>query len=165
MNILFLDIDGVLNDSYTWQNKIRTPNGYTGIDDKYVELLSKVVKKYGFNLVLSSDWRYDADECDYAYMVDKLRNFGLEIMSQTPRISAHLRAREIKEWLNVHKDVEKYIILDDNYFDFEDVDETKYNMIITNGLTSPYPLFDYGDSEWVDEICRFIKKEVNNEKS
>ena len=52
---VFLDVDGVLNTRTTCQ---RTPDGYTGVDDARVEILSKAVKAYGdAEIVLSSDWK------------------------------------------------------------------------------------------------------------
>lgn len=38
--VVFLDVDGVLNSRTTVQ---RTPEGYQGIDDARVELLSNVI--------------------------------------------------------------------------------------------------------------------------
>ena len=39
---VFLDVDGVLNTRTTCE---RSPEGYKGIDDARVEILSKVLKK------------------------------------------------------------------------------------------------------------------------
>ena len=42
--VVFLDVDGVLNSRTTVQ---RTPEGYQGIDDARVELLSNVIRRMG----------------------------------------------------------------------------------------------------------------------
>ena len=42
--VVFLDVDGVLNSKTTVQ---KTPEGYRGIDDARVEILSKVIEKMG----------------------------------------------------------------------------------------------------------------------
>ena len=53
MKVIFLDVDGVLNTTTTVQ---RTPDGYKGIDDARVNILSNVIQKYGGgDIVLSSD--------------------------------------------------------------------------------------------------------------
>ena len=53
--VVFLDVDGVLNSKTTVQ---KTPEGYRGIDDARVEILSKVIEKMGGgDIVLSSDWK------------------------------------------------------------------------------------------------------------
>lgn len=51
--VVFLDLDGVLNSRTTVQ---RTPEGYQGIDDACVELLSNVIHRMGGgDIVLTSD--------------------------------------------------------------------------------------------------------------
>jgi hypothetical protein len=51
--VVFLDLDGVLNSRTTVQ---RTPEGYQGINDACVELLSNVIHRMGGgDIVLTSD--------------------------------------------------------------------------------------------------------------
>ena len=73
--VVFLDVDGVLNSRTTVQ---KTPDGYQGIDDARVVILSKVIKKMGGgDIVLSSDWKEmkSSDE-DYVYLTSKLAQCG-----------------------------------------------------------------------------------------
>ena len=51
MKVIFLDVDGVLNDDYTAD---RSPAGFIGIDDGMVANLERIVRKTGAKIVLSS---------------------------------------------------------------------------------------------------------------
>ena len=57
MNVIFLDVDGVLNNAYT-TDRIK---GYIGIDDNKVRLLKQIVDYFDAKIILSSTWRYDID--------------------------------------------------------------------------------------------------------
>ena len=61
--IIFLDVDGVLNNENT---NARSPGGYVGVMDSKVKLLSKLVKETNADVVISSDWRLIKD-ADYQY--------------------------------------------------------------------------------------------------
>lgn len=77
--VVFLDVDGVLNTRTTCQ---RTPDGYTGIDDARVSILSKAIAKFGgADIVLTSDWKdmRETDD-DYIYLQSKLSQYGLFIL-------------------------------------------------------------------------------------
>ena len=39
MKVIFLDIDGVLNDAYT---DAKSPNGFIGLDDNKIECLKEI---------------------------------------------------------------------------------------------------------------------------
>lgn len=121
MKIIFLDIDGVLNDTLT---TAREPHGCIGIDDDKVKRLRKIVKKTGACIILTSTWRigweHEEDQCsDLAkYMNRKLRREGLHIIGKTDHMAD--RGQEIREWLNKHKNIEGWIVLDDCVFpDYE----------------------------------------------
>lgn len=93
MKIIFLDVDGVLND-----------NDYskTKVDETKVRLLKEIVDKTGAKIVLSSDWRYwwDSDDEDFALLVSLLRKHGMEFLSKTPITKHGYRGAEIYQWLN-----------------------------------------------------------------
>ena len=54
MKVIFLDIDGVLNNEYS---KTRAPSGVIGIDGDKVKRLRKIVESTGAKLVLTSSWK------------------------------------------------------------------------------------------------------------
>lgn len=130
--VVFLDVDGVLNTRTTVQ---RTPQGYTGIDDARVRVLASTINKYGGgDIVLSSDWKTlrENDE-DYLYLVNKLGVQGLTITGKTEDNNRN-RGAGILEYLAKHPEIEEYVILDDNVFDFKDNRKLWERLLLTNGI-------------------------------
>lgn len=122
MKVIFLDIDGVLNDNFT-QSKIF---GYDFVDDDKVERLKTIIDATGAKVVLSSTWRdgwYDWDEGLNTLSADmfialekKLRDFGVELFDKTPMPtrSRSRRGEEITYWLDHQNDnIEAFVILED----------------------------------------------------
>ena len=129
---VFLDIDGVLNTRTTVK---RTPDGYIGIDDARVKILASAIEKCGGgDIVLSSDWKeLDRDHDDYRYLVSKLGQYGLEI-SDYSTDRDWKRGQGIKEYLELHPEIEEFVILDDQKFDFEHYKKIWERVLITNGI-------------------------------
>jgi histidinol phosphatase-like enzyme len=135
MNILFLDIDGVLNHTKT---KDRTPSGFYGLDDDKVSLLKTVTEKTNCKIVLSSTWRKKSD------MIDYIKSKGIEIFDITPNLEklrgftyiSPERGLEIDDWLkNCNIKVKKFVIVDDD----DDMAHLKEYLVQTNfreGLTN-----------------------------
>ena len=120
MNIIFLDIDGVLNSmAYFKQNKNK---GRLEISDYHLQMLAKIYHACNAKIVLSSSWRELDDESDihvywmYQYLVDELARYDMEIISKTPVIDMN-RPLEIKTWLDSRedKDTIKFVSLDDDF--------------------------------------------------
>lgn len=129
MKVIFLDVDGVLNDEQTYK-KERTPEGYAGVENRFIKNLKYIVDKTGAEIVLSSDWREEWHHNgihgkDMFYLIDKLKKFDLVISDKTP---GHIkgkgysgRGQEIIKYLKSHKKITEYVVLDDNdFFDFSD---------------------------------------------
>lgn len=123
MNIIFLDVDGVLNSEIS----IERTGEY--IDPATVEILGQIVEKAGAALVLTSSWRGgwspDADQLgeDGRILVEALAKQGLQIYDKTPFL--HIsnmsgRSLELLYWLRKHgHQVEHFVILDDVDFHWE----------------------------------------------
>lgn len=170
MNIVFLDIDGVLNDILT---KDKTPSGFRGIDDDKVEMLVKICDKLSANIVISSDWRdclYKRDN-DGKYLAEKLLKHGLYIIGIIPTISWSRRGEEIVKYLEAYDDtIDKYLVLDDNEFDFKHIKEVASHVILTDidryddsvvhGIFDAKPLLK-NESDLSDEV-KDIMKIINN---
>jgi hypothetical protein len=130
MNLLFLDVDGVLNGFYT-KERIA---GYCFVEDEKVQLLKEFVQRNNLKIILSSTWRYgyyyerkikedktfvtspeiEKDITLYHAFVDKLKKFELEIYDYTDIIDEKNRGLEINSFLvNYPGEIEKIIILDD----------------------------------------------------
>lgn len=121
MKIIFLDIDGVLNDASSCE---RTPMGFLGIDGEKVKRLAKIVDATCAQIVLVSTWKEEWEpggaevqwSRDAIYMVDMLAQEGLSLLDKTiDRISD--RGNGISKWLSVHPDVKNFVILDDVAFE------------------------------------------------
>lgn len=130
--VVFLDIDGVLNTRTTVK---RTPYGYTGIDDARVKVLANAIEKCGGgDIVLSSDWKVlDRNHDDYRYLVSKLEQCGLKISDHTID-KERKRGQGVKEYLESHPEIEEFVILDDQKFDFEHYEKIWERLLITNGI-------------------------------
>lgn len=57
MNILFLDIDGVLNSHFWNDSHQREISGGTLVDEEKIKLLACLVKKTDVRIILHSGWR------------------------------------------------------------------------------------------------------------
>ena len=106
MKVIFLDIDGVLNDGFTM---LRTGRDFPTRD--HLDCLRAIVDATEAQIVLSSSWRYH--KSDFNDAKNALRNVGLAIMDKTKELPRG-RGAEINEWLSRHSDIESYIILDDH---------------------------------------------------
>ncbi len=110
-NVLFLDIDGVLN-SEDWFT--RTANGKGMFDPKCVELLNYITDNSNTDIVLSSSWRMDENVNNILY------NHGItgNIIDKTSRLALEIdylcRGNEIQKWL-LENEYNNYVILDDDF--------------------------------------------------
>lgn len=143
MNIIFLDIDGVLNADEDFGGRSK-PNpyigSYMGITGARVKKLKKIVDATGAQLVLTSTWRvaywsYLSDRTNRMgkYLYNKLRKESLTILDTTTT-RGRARGKGILQWLSEHPDTQQWIVLDDEIFD--DYDETiMKHLIKTNEQT------------------------------
>ena len=120
MNIIFLDVDGILNSlAYFEENKGK---GHAEISDYHLQMLAKIYHTCNAKIVLSSSWRELDDESDihvykqYQYLLDELARYDMEIIDKTPVIRMN-RPLEIKTWLDGRLDKEdiKFVSLDDDF--------------------------------------------------
>ena len=124
MRIIFLDVDGVLNNIHSTERC----RGFIGIEDSKVEILKEIVNKTGAKIVLSSTWRYgwekNINDCDGhgTYLNYKLSYSGLKILDKTKDfVDSEDRGGEILEWVK-RNNITEYIVIDDEIFkDFEEL--------------------------------------------
>lgn len=130
--VVFLDVDGVLNTRTTVE---RTPDYHTGIDDARVAILAKAVRKYeNADIVLSSDWKdMKEEDDDFCYLVSKLEKKGLTLAGKTTD-HWNNRGEGILKYLEQHPEIDDFVILDDNKFDFRDYPKLWERLLITNGI-------------------------------
>lgn len=137
--ILFLDIDGVLvNENHILEMyEIEKKEGTNISLDKYghifdpicVEFLKRIVKETEAKIVISSTWRLNG--IISLKRMFKYRNIDLHILDITPCLESRIRGDEISEWLDNKKNIDSYVILDDE----DDMGEKHKNNIV---VTDPY---------------------------
>lgn len=131
MKVIFLDIDGVLNTAQTFkdiEDEVQK-NGVRRIeiDLKRVGFLKEIVEQTGAVLVLSSSWRtfgemengkYVPHNKKMAFLIELLAAYGLFIYDITPVSPDGIRQNEIESWMK-NKDIESFIVIDDDSFDLQ----------------------------------------------
>ena len=147
MNIIFLDIDGVLNsEEFAERHYKETGKGlfmYDFLDPFAVDSMKKFLDKHpDIRLVISSSWRYG----DVHNTVDFFRSNGMSpladyVIGETPRSYSMERGKEIQWFLEhigtdvmgdfiIDNDIkiDRYVIVDDE--DFDMLDFQKENHIV-----------------------------------
>lgn len=129
MKVIFLDIDGVLNNAFS---KSKSATGCKGIDDDKLNLLKQIVDGTGAKIVLTSTWKvdwyrgeYDDLPSDGRYMVDKFKEVGLYIFDKTDDVSWSARGKGVLKYLTKFN-IEQFCIIDDEMFDFVDCELTPH---------------------------------------
>ncbi len=101
MNIIILDIDGVLNKS----------DGDEKFEPFMMRNLKHIVDSSGAQIVISSDWRRLGS--NLARLRSELIYYGMNFIDTTPIINGEKRKREIARWLRENPVWDKVVILDD----------------------------------------------------
>lgn len=107
MKVIFLDVDGVLNN-----HVLIFHYGFDYIDEGLVELLGTVSAATKAEIVLSSTWRLK--DRDRNLVKSFLERANMSLFDWTARIPGAYRCDEIHEWLKRHPTVKKYAVLDDD---------------------------------------------------
>lgn len=139
MKIIFLDFDGVLN-SHRY-DMVRLPDE-GNIDKTRLPLLKEIIDKTGAKIVLTTSWRKHWNK-DYSLCTETGKDFlkdfsqfGIEIFDKTEDFGTNMRPEEVKSWLECHKDIESFVILDDIIGGWDDMSENVVNTspMILRGL-------------------------------
>ena len=131
MNLIFLDIDGVLNsvDSavayHNWLPKGTRAQMEDRLDPVAVGLLRRLCIEADAKIVVSSTWRMGRTGENF---IEIFRRHGWDdfpYLDKTP-VRHTERGYEIQEWLDAHPEVTNYVILDD---DSDMLDSQLHNFI------------------------------------
>ncbi len=136
--VIFLDIDGVLNSRSTVE---RTPSGISrGVDDRRVEILGKTMRECLVDgVVLTTTWKImRPDSQDFLYLKGALEKHGVKILGKTTDPGFAPRGVGIRDYLEQNPDIDEFVIIDDQKFDYEDDNKLWENFIDTrkNGIES-----------------------------
>lgn len=111
-NIIFFDVDGVLNN----KEHILKTHDATSLDPESIQYLRKLVSETNSKIVLSSSWRFIKLDVLYLHGELKLDFFDLTSLDRTIT-----RGENIRRWLKEHKkNVKNYVIIDDDNDDIKD---------------------------------------------
>ena len=138
--IIFLDVDGVLNDKKT---TARSPNGFIGINGSMLRHLADLVWRTGAKIILTSTWTSEWEPSgeialDGRYLIKRLESVGIKIADRTAdRI--HDRGAGIRRYLDAHPEIKSWVVLDDDVFsDYQDcgiMDHLIQTSFYSGGLT------------------------------
>ena len=152
IKVIFLDIDGVLNNDAHWKRIRGKRKYYTHVSQTLLDKLLIILKETGANLVISSSWRgfqlketiEDFESCNSK---NELKQITKYIVGITPHSDERHRGKEIKWFIGNQNDclyyklvdnkldIEDYVIIDD---DADILDEQKSHFFHTKywrGLT------------------------------
>ena len=113
MKVIFLDIDGVMNNELLLEYR-----GWEAIGEVQLDLLKEIIEATNAEIVLSSTWRLDGR--NRKIVEERLATRGMNLLDQTivmmpKKMSMSvIRSDEICEWLSRHPEVEHFAVLDDN---------------------------------------------------
>lgn len=146
INVIFLDVDGVLNCNKYIDNKAKGELDY--VNDVNLERLQRICEATQAQIVLSSTWKvlpYNHEM--YIHLENKLAEKGLHIWSKTYTIGP--RPKEIKAWLTCNSYVKNYVIFDDDY-EYDDYKEEGIELE-NHLITTSYWVYDISEGGILEE--------------
>jgi len=106
MNIVFTDIDGVLN-----------PHWRTKWSKSAIALYNQLCKEYNLRPVITSTWRTNHTK-EQLQEIFTSQGIDVEIYDYTPQLEQRERGLEIKQWLDSNP-CDTYVVLDDKTSEIE----------------------------------------------
>lgn len=149
MKVVFLDMDGVVNNTIgddfvtlpmlNNDGKVCYLTLFSGANiNPFCQLLSWLQEE-DIKIVISSTWRLTmTPELFNEYFKKYFRNYRKDLVVGLTTVSIHPkymhRGTEIKDYLDNHKDINEYIVIDD---DIEDIVDTlpQYRVVKINSKT------------------------------
>ena len=138
MKVIFLDFDGVLNDNNYFdraQEKIEKFKKDTNFEDNWYDdfdlcadklmlhfdpekltLLKELTEATDSKIVIISSWR---EMIEYPFVEKRLKDYGLPIIGRTVDHNRD-RGKGIRNYLKIHKEIDDYIILDDETREYQE---------------------------------------------
>jgi hypothetical protein len=159
MNIIFLDIDGVLNSQLYHESTVyKTPttreeSDLQDIDPKAIGFLNDLIKATEAKIVITSTWRRSHSDVKLQELFEK-RGFIGKIIDHTPMLGEHtVRGNEILTWIERNEkllgksrsDFSNYVIFDD---DSDMLYWQRNNFLLVDGYVGLTPNLCY-KAEWI----------------
>lgn len=149
-NILFLDFDGVINNSDPNQENdhLLIPDDFNQYNPKLVGNIKTIIHEFNFKLVISSTWRKDYSIQKMNHILNDIMKLDCTILDYTTKEFLD-RGLQISKWLSEEKyDMNFYVVIDDdtdaaynhesNFFQvdtftgFDDLHKIKFNKFMEN---------------------------------
>ena len=154
MKAIFLDIDGVLNNEkhilllydLLGKNqyfKLRQACGNTPLNYEACRLVDELATETDAKIIISSTWRVSSEDIEFAQ-----EQFINKFYAKTPILHT-IRGEEIELFLKNHKEIDNYVIIDDD----SDMLEKQLDHFVVIDRYNGFTLDDY-------KKC----KEILNEK-
>jgi hypothetical protein len=111
MKLIFLDIDGVFNHyGFIERSRVHHNMAFCPIA---VQNVREVIKRTGAKIVVSSTWRRGSSVAELRELFNYY-DLGAYVIGKTPVIEDVIRGIEIQKYLDDHKPVESFVIIDDD---------------------------------------------------
>lgn len=163
--VIFLDIDGVLNSNFWNSSHQKEISDGTLIDAEKVKLLGALVEKTNAKIILHSGWKYWFDkklqplrpeaenlsvmfEKEDLSLEDVTPDHSTEDIRRSKKFSL-VKAGEILAWLEEHKDIDSWIVIDDLDLYSAEIEMHQVKTDSSVGLT-------------VDDVCKAEKMLMNS---
>lgn len=150
-NIIFLDIDGVLNSNFWNKSHQREISDGSLIDVEKIKLLAELVRSTNAEIILHSGWRfwYDNDmkplRVEAQNLSELLAKEGLKIADVTPDLTTEeirrtrkfslIKAEEILLWVASHENINSWVVLEDLDLHNAIIEEHQVKIDQMTGLT------------------------------
>ena len=122
MKVIFLDVDGVLNNDGYFERTKNEKQNRIELDDENIKCLKEIIDLTGAKVVVTSTWK---ELRIYNELISYLKNFGIEVYDKTVHMS---------------HEIDNFIILDDEIF--KDFNELISHLVKTDfyngGLTEKH---------------------------
>ena len=135
MKVVILDFDGVI---VTPRTRFRSPDPTT------IPHLKKILEETDAKIVISSAWRITRslkELRDILWLAGIEKELVIDVTPRTVNLGGLRvdcggnRGQEIQAWLDLHPEVEAFVILDDDTFDLQDHGEKVVETEMEEGLT------------------------------
>lgn len=128
MNVIFLDIDGVLRthkSDLEWLKKLNAPipeKRYRKFSPKSVSNINFIHTLIRCKVVITSNWKlyYSLDELKQIFREQGIQP---EVIDKTGISTS--RGEEILEWLSLNDGIENWVVIDDQVKDLSSIDSSR----------------------------------------
>lgn len=112
--LILLDIDGVMVQAKSWSSPPLREDGFYGFSTRAVDALNKIITAFDAKIVLTTSHKYKFSLEEWKLIL-KNRGIKLNSIDRLPANVGHLsRKDEILNWFSMNKNVEDFVIIDDD---------------------------------------------------